>query len=88
MFVVSFLRSLFMSLSPETQAKIDQALADKEVAAQADASHQMAQDAVKAATEQESTTSAQALAAHQVALDSAHAALAALANELGVPSQT
>lgn len=74
-----------MALSPATQAAINQAIADKQNADSVDQAHQVTINALNLAQQQEADAAAASLAAHQQALASAHAALAALAAELGVP---
>lgn len=74
-----------MALSPETQAKIDKAFADKANAGFADNTLSTDTAALTAAQAKVTDSTTAALAAHQTASTSAHDALAALAVELGFP---
>ena len=81
-----------MTLTPGTQAKLEQAFADKGNAGVKDQAVQAAAAAVSAAeavlAEKQSAkqaSDADALAAHQTATLSAHDALAAIGAELGFP---
>lgn len=83
-----FLRSLSrrsptMTLTPDTQAKLDKAFADKSAAVDADKADAAAADALTLATAAKGETADAALSAHQAATASAHDALAAVAAELG-----
>lgn len=74
-----------MALSQATQDAINQALADRDTAAQSDADHAAAVRAMTAAQAAEEVAKDDALARHQAALDSAHGALDALMAELSLP---
>ncbi len=74
-----------VTLSADTQAKIDKALASKDTAASKDADHQAAADALAKAVAAEDQTKQLSLEAHQQSAADAHDALAALAAEFGVP---
>jgi hypothetical protein len=72
-------------LSPPSQAKLDQAFADKAAADQADAEHKAAADALTLASQAETQTADAARTAHATATQSAHDFIAAAAAELGFP---
>lgn len=82
---LALLRGDPVTLTPDTQAKLDQAFADKQAAADADTADQSAADALAAAQAAKEATAADSLAKHQTATTSAHDALAAIAAELGFP---
>jgi hypothetical protein len=78
-------RSDPVTLTPETQAKIDKAFADKQAAQDADATDAAAATTLTQAQAAKDASAADALAKHQTATASAHDALAAVADDLGFP---
>ena len=75
----------YMTLSPATQALLDQAFASKDTATQLDTVHAGAADTLVLATAAEADAAASALEGHRKATDDAHAAISAIAAELGFP---
>jgi hypothetical protein len=73
------------AISQQTQDLITKALADKDSAAQADATAKQADAALAQAQAADQQAQSATTVAHKTADASAHAAVAALAGELGVP---
>jgi DNA-binding protein H-NS len=77
-----------MPMSPETQAKIEQALADKQSASDSDQSVQQSQQAVDSAQTDLTNRQTDSVNKHKAALASAHLAIDSLMNDLGVQPTT